>query len=107
MRYLWGRLIACQFGQAISLSYKRYQPDQAFHQISRKPNCVTRAPLPELRVARTPSPPTEFGLFGLLNTLKKSTLNRTATLSLTFTNLNNDASWNHCRTPGMYWFRQG
>src|SRR5262249_50842689 len=82
-------------------------PDYVFHQISRRPNWVTRAPLPELRTASTPSPPIEFGLLGLLNTLKKSTLNRTETRSLNFTNLNNDASWNHCRTPGRYWFRQG
>src|SRR5262249_54263329 len=69
------------------------------HQINRAPSCVTRAPLPEFRVASTPSLPIATGLLGLLNTLKKSTLNRSATLSFTLTNLKSDASWNHCRTP--------
>src|SRR5262249_55647226 len=38
---------------------------------------------------------------------KKSTLNRSRICSLIFTALNSEASWNHCRTPGMYWLRQG
>src|SRR6185436_11565167 len=70
-------------------------------------NCMILAALPEFRVLMNPVPATPVGLFGLLNTLKKSMLNRRVTCSLIGMNLNNDASWNHCRGPGMYWFLHG
>src|SRR5262245_11778845 len=47
------------------------------YQVSRNANCMTRAALPEFRVLKKPVPATAVGLFGLLNTLKKSILNRT------------------------------
>src|SRR2546429_589918 len=65
------------------------------------------AAVPEFRVLKRPVPATDVGLFGLLNTLKKSMLNRMVTRSLIGMNLNNDASWNHCSGPGITWFRHG
>ena len=50
-------------------------------------NCVVRALPPEFRVASMPLEPTLVGLFGLSNTLKKSTLNRNETFSVRLTNL--------------------
>ena len=58
--------------------------------------------LPEFRVDRMPSAAIPVGSFGVLNTLKKSTVNLNRTCSPILVTLNRDASWNHCLTPGMY-----
>src|SRR5262249_4397582 len=65
------------------------------YQFSRSESCVTREGLPEFRTANSPSDPTVVGLLGLFSTLKKSTLNRRVSLSLSFTNLKAEASRNH------------
>src|SRR5687767_12756912 len=54
-----------------------------------------------------PESSTEAGLFGLLKTLKKSTLNRNSAVSVSLIDLMSDASANHCRFAGIAWFRQG
>src|SRR5437016_1138525 len=72
------------------------------YQESRRPSCVTLALLPEFRVLRMPVSATAVGLFGWLNTLKKSMLNRNTTRSLIFQNLNADASCDHCHGPFIY-----
>src|SRR5207253_3205649 len=77
------------------------------YHVSRSANCMILAALPEFRVLKKPVPATEVGLFGLLNTLKKSMLNRMVTSSLIGMNLNSDASWNHCSGPAINWFRHG
>src|SRR4051812_32770812 len=77
------------------------------YQFSRSANCVRRAAAPEFCVERMPFPATPVGLFGWLNTLKKSALKRSVTRSLRCVDLMSDASWNHCSGPGRYWFRHG
>src|SRR2546423_11953010 len=102
---------ACLWANGTRISTDRSEIESVFfilpYQESRKPSCVTLALLPEFRVLRMPVSATAVGLFGWLNTLKKSILNRKVTRSLIFQNLNADASWDHCQGPFMYWFRQG
>src|SRR6476660_8815797 len=54
-----------------------------------------------------PLPATPVGLFGWLNTLKKSALKRSVIFSVRCVDLISDASWNHCSGPGKYWLRHG
>src|SRR5580765_5663621 len=58
------------------------------------------APAPSL----TPLLPT---LFGWLNTLKASKVERTFILSRILKFLNRETSWFHWRGPPMYWLRRG
>src|SRR5687767_4100448 len=68
---------------------------------------MVRASLPELKVLNTPFPLTPVGLFGLLNTLNTSQLNRMVTRSVSLKNLKSAAFWNHWFGPLIHWFRQG
>src|SRR5689334_3119335 len=84
------------------LLYCNHRQECLCYHESRSPSCVTRALLPEFRVLRTPVSAIAVGLFGWLNTLKKSRLKRSWTLSVIFQNLNAEASWNHCHGPSIY-----
>ena len=62
------------------------------YQVNRSANCINRPGLPEFRVLKIPVVATPVGSFGLLSTLKKSTLKRILTRSVKGMVLNRDAS---------------